>query len=81
MNNVKVGTHGEIVIKKKLREKFGIKPGQDVVEFDAGDHIGIIPTKGDPVKNLSGKYEWKESAKEAKNKAEELALKEILKRY
>ena len=81
MNNVKVGTHGEIVIKKKLREKFGIKPGQEVVEFDAGDHIGIIPTKGDPVKNLSGKYEWKESAKEAKNKAEELALKEILKRY
>ncbi len=81
MNNVKVGTHGEIVIKKKLREKFGIKPGQDVVEFDAGDHIGIIPTKGDPIKNLSGKYEWKESAKEAKNKAEELALKEISKRY
>jgi AbrB family looped-hinge helix DNA binding protein len=81
MKNVKVGTHGEIVIKKKLREKFGIKPGQDVVEFDAGDHIGIIPTKGDPIKNLSGKYEWKESAKEAKNKAEELALKEISKRY
>ncbi|HEC40402.1 MAG TPA: hypothetical protein ENI29_19330 [bacterium] len=81
MNNVKVGTHGEIVIKKKLREKFGIKPGQDVVEFDAGDHIGIVPTKGDPIKNLSGKYEWKESAKEAKNKAEELALKEISKRY
>ena len=81
MNNVKVGTHGEIVIKKKLREKFGIKPGQDVVEFDAGDHIGIIPTKGDPVKNLSGKYEWKESAKVAKIKAEELALKEISKRY
>jgi len=52
-----------------------------VVEFDAGDHIGIIPTKGDPVKNLSGKYEWKESAKEAKNKAEKLALDEISKRY
>ncbi|KKL66895.1 hypothetical protein LCGC14_2140430 [marine sediment metagenome] len=81
MNNVKVGTHGEIVIKKKLREKYGIEPGQEVVEFDAGDHIGIIPTKGDPVKNLSGKYEWKESAKEAKNKAEKLALDEISKRY
>jgi len=52
-----------------------------VVEFDAGDHIGIIPTRGDPVKNLSGKYEWKESAKEAKIKAGELALKEISKRY
>ncbi len=81
MNNVKVGTHGEIVIKKKLREKYGIESGQEVVEFDAGDHIGIIPTKGDPVKNLSGKYEWKESAKKAKNKAEKLALDEISKRY
>ena len=67
MNNVKVGTHGEVVIKKKLRKKYGIEPGQEVVEFDAGDHIG--------------KYEWKDSAKEAKNKAEKLALEEIKKRY
>lgn len=81
MNNVKVGTHGEIVIKKKLREKYGIEPGQEIIEFDAGDHIGIIPTKGDPIKNLSGKYQWDESAKEAKNKAEKLALDEVIKRY
>ena len=81
MNNIKVGSHGEIVIKKKLREKYGIEPGQDVVEFDAGDHIGIIPTTGDPVKNLSGKYEWEESAKEAKKRAENIALEEISKRY
>jgi len=45
-----------------------------------GDHISIIPTKGDPVKNLSGKYKWEESAKEAKIKAEKLALNEISKR-
>ncbi len=81
MNNVKVGTHGEVVIKKKLRKKYGIEPGHEVVEFDAGDHIGIIPTKGDPIENLSGKYKWKESAKEAKIKAEKLALDEIEERY
>ncbi len=81
MNNVKVGDHGEIVIKKELRKKYEIEPGQEVIEFDAGDHIGIIPTKGDPIKNLSGKYNWKESVKEAKNKAEELALTEVKKRF
>ncbi|MCK4287271.1 MAG: AbrB/MazE/SpoVT family DNA-binding domain-containing protein [Candidatus Lokiarchaeota archaeon] len=81
MNNVKVGTHGEIVIKKKLRKKYGIEPGQEVIEFDAGDHIGIIPTKGDPIENLSGKYKWKESAKEAKIEAEKLASEEVKERY
>ncbi len=81
MNNVKVGSHGEVVIKKNLRKKFGIEPGQEVIEFDAGDHIGIIPIKGDPIKKLSGKYNWKESAKEAKIKAEKLALDEVRKRY
>ena len=81
MNNVTVGAHAEVVIKKKLRKKYGIEPGHEVVEFDAGDHIGIIPTKGDPIENLSGKYKWKESAKEAKIKAEKLALDEIEERY
>jgi len=81
MNNVKVGTHGEVVIKKKLRKKYGIEAGHEVVEFDAGDHIGIIPTKGDPIENLSGKYKWKESAKEAKIKAEKLVIDEIEEKY
>jgi bifunctional DNA-binding transcriptional regulator/antitoxin component of YhaV-PrlF toxin-antitoxin module len=81
MNNVKVGSHGEIVIKKKLRKKYGIEPGHEIIEFDAGDHIGIIPTKGDPIKNLSGKYHWDDTAKEAKEKAEKLALDEVKKRY
>jgi len=80
MDNVKVGSHGEIVIKKKLRKKYGIEPGQEVIEFDAGDHIGIIPTRGDPIKNLSGKYNWKESSRELKNLAEKLALDQVKKR-
>ncbi len=80
MNKVKVGSHGEIVIKKEFRKKYGIEPGQEVIEFDAGDHIGIIPTKGDPIKNLSGKYSWKESSREVKNLAEKLALDEVKKR-
>ncbi len=81
MQYIKVGTHGEIIIKKKLREKFGIKPGQEIIAFNAGDHIGIIPVNGNPFKKLSGKYKWKETSKEAKKLAEKIALEEVNKRF
>lgn len=81
MQYIKVGTHGEIIIRKKLREKFGIKPGQEIIAFNAGDHIGIIPVSGDPLKKLSGKYKWKETSKEAKKLAEKIALEEVNKRF
>ena len=58
-----------------------LEPGQEVIEFEAGDHIGITPTKGDPIKNLSEKFNWEETAKQAKNKAGKLALDEVKKRY
>ena len=77
MNNVKVGTHGEIVIKKKLRKKFGIKPGQEVLEFDAGNHIAIVPISSNPIESLCGKYSWEETSRELKREAEKLALKEV----
>ena len=77
MKSIKIGSHGEIVIKKELREKFGIKPGQEVIELDAGDHIIIIPMSEDPLGELSGKYNWEEKAAELKKKAEKLALEEI----
>jgi len=80
MNNVRVGSHGEIVIKKELRKKYGIEPGQEVAEIDAGDHIVIIPISKNPLKKLSGKYSWEETAEQLKKLAEDLALKEVEKR-
>lgn len=80
MNNVRVGSHGEIVIKKKLRKKYGIEPGHEVIELDAGDHIVIIPISNNPLEKLSGKYSWKETAEQLKKMAEDLALKEVKKR-
>ncbi len=79
MKNVKVGIHGEIVIKKKLRERFGIKPGQEVIELDAGDHIVIIPISSNPLRELSGKYNWEETVDQLKKMAEDLVLEEITK--
>lgn len=37
--------------------------------------------RNDPIENLSGKYKWKESAKEAKIEAEKLASEEVKERY
>ncbi|MGV9172652.1 MAG: AbrB/MazE/SpoVT family DNA-binding domain-containing protein [Promethearchaeia archaeon] len=79
MHNVKIGSHGEIVIRKELRDKFGIKPGQEVLELDAGNHIVIIPISEDPLKKLSGKYEWEETTEDLKRRAEKLALEEVAK--
>jgi len=31
MPNAKIGKHGEIVIKNKLRKKYNIDPGQEVI--------------------------------------------------
>lgn len=77
LKSVKVGPNGEIIIKEELRKKFGIKPGQEIIEFDAGDHIVIIPISSEPLKSLAGKYNWEETTEQLKKMAEDLALAEI----
>jgi len=80
MPNAKVGKHGEIVIKKRLRKKYGIEPGQDIIEFDAGDHIAIIPLSSDPMNSLNGKYSWEKSLQNIKGNLEELSFEEFIPR-
>lgn len=80
MPNTIVGKHGEIVIKKRLRKKYDIEPGQYVIEFDAGDHIAIIPLSKDPLECLNGKYNWEDSLRIPKKDLEKLALKEFMPR-
>jgi len=75
--NAKVGKHGEIVIKKSLRKKYNIVPGQEVVMFDAGDHIVILPLINDPIDNLNGKYSWNETLSSLKNKIDQLSIEDI----
>ncbi|HDZ18506.1 MAG TPA: AbrB/MazE/SpoVT family DNA-binding domain-containing protein [archaeon] len=43
MTKLKVGPKGQITLIKKLREKFGIKPGSLVEEVEADDGILIKP--------------------------------------
>ncbi|MBN1802073.1 MAG: AbrB/MazE/SpoVT family DNA-binding domain-containing protein [Candidatus Lokiarchaeota archaeon] len=81
MTIVKVGKHGEIVIKKRFRKSYGISPGQEVIEFDAGDHIAIIPISPDALDSLRGKYNWEKTSDEYKEVVIELALKEVKEKY
>ncbi len=37
----RVGTKGQVVIPQQLRRQFGIKPGDEVEFFGAGDHVAV----------------------------------------
>ncbi|MCO6040373.1 AbrB/MazE/SpoVT family DNA-binding domain-containing protein [Thermococcus alcaliphilus] len=45
MVTVKVSSKGQIVLPKSIREKFGIKAGDEVEILDFGDEIVLIPIK------------------------------------
>ena len=42
---VKVSSKGQIVLPKAIREKFGIKEGDELEVIDFGDEIVIVPVK------------------------------------
>ena len=45
MVTVKVSSKGQIVLPKIIREKFGIKEGDELEVLDFGDEIVIVPVK------------------------------------
>ncbi|WP_457753425.1 AbrB/MazE/SpoVT family DNA-binding domain-containing protein [Thermococcus sp.] len=45
MTTVKVSSKGQIVLPKAIREKFGIKEGDELEVLDFGDEIVIVPVK------------------------------------
>ncbi|WP_297506116.1 AbrB/MazE/SpoVT family DNA-binding domain-containing protein [Thermococcus sp.] len=45
MTIVKVSSKGQIVLPKAIREKFGIKEGDELEILDFGDEIVIVPVK------------------------------------
>lgn len=62
MVTVKVSSKGQIVLPKSIREKFGIRPGDDVEVLDFGEEIVIVPVKKDM--KLRGLVKFEKSVKE-----------------
>ena len=50
----KMSCKGQIVIPKQLRDKYGLKPEQNVKITEIDGHIAIIPLFDDPIKDTKG---------------------------
>jgi AbrB family looped-hinge helix DNA binding protein len=50
----KISEKGWIVIPARLREKYGLKPGDQVHVVDYGGVVSIVPTSVDPVSHAAG---------------------------
>lgn len=42
----RVGTKGQVVIPKELRDELGIEPGDEVSFWRHGDHVAVRPAGG-----------------------------------
>ena len=51
---VKISTKGWVVIPATLREKYNLKPGDQVHVVDYGGVVSIVPASVDPVKHAAG---------------------------
>jgi len=49
-----VGTKGQIVISKEIRDKIGVKPGWIALERLAGDHVEVYFVPPEHNKSLKG---------------------------
>ncbi|CAN5642543.1 MAG: AbrB/MazE/SpoVT family DNA-binding domain-containing protein [Actinomycetota bacterium] len=52
METVKVSPKYQVVIPKAVRESAGIKPGQEVVVFNYGGRIEVVPVES--IKKMRG---------------------------
>ncbi|WP_297457858.1 AbrB/MazE/SpoVT family DNA-binding domain-containing protein [Thermococcus sp.] len=78
MVTVKVSSKGQIVLPKAIREKFGIKEGDELEVLDFGDEIVIVPVKKDLKLRGLVKFEKpvREILQEIRKEEEELEVRE-----
>lgn len=56
MATVIISTKGWVVIPKKFRIKYGLRPGQKVQIVDYGGSLSIIPMPEDPIATMRGMF-------------------------
>lgn len=59
MQKVKVSPKGQVVIPKPLRDKFGIRKGDEVVVKESRRGILVMKREEDPLKAMIGLFEGK----------------------
>lgn len=75
-HEVKVTRQGQTTIPKPLREKYGIKEGDEVIYIDLGDHIAVVPVPKQPLKLLEDlKLDVEDSVHEMRKEARKTAQK------
>ena len=70
----KVTRQGQTTIPKPLRERYGIREGDDVTYIDLGDYIAVIPVPRNPLEELKRlQIDVEESAHDMREEAREAA--------
>ena len=59
MEKVKVSPKGQIVIPKVLRDKFGIKEGEEVIVESLEEGVLVMKKEKNPVKAMRGMFKGK----------------------
>lgn len=60
-----ISAKGWVVIPKKLREEYGLHPGQKVHVVDVGERLYLIPVAEDPIAAGYGRFRhWKSGTEE-----------------
>jgi AbrB family looped-hinge helix DNA binding protein len=59
MGKVKVSPKGQVVIPKPLRDRFGIKEGEEVQVEESKRGILVIKSEENPLKSMTGLFEGK----------------------
>lgn len=54
MGTAKVSRKGWVVIPREIRQRYGIKPGDQVQIVDHGGRIAIVPSLNDPIRQSRG---------------------------
>jgi AbrB family looped-hinge helix DNA binding protein len=57
MGKVKVSPKGQVVIPKPLRDRFGIKEGEEVQVEESKKGILVIKSEKNPLKAMTGLFE------------------------
>jgi AbrB family looped-hinge helix DNA binding protein len=75
----RITRQGQTTIPKDLREKYGLKEGDEVTYIDLGGQIILLPKPKDPIEALKRiRVESEKSVEEIKREALESATREAV---